>query len=168
MTDEIPDTRVPGALIVRTNLVGTAVFVVTLAFAVPWRDARPAQFVVAAVSMALFAVGVVTALLAYAAAVERSRTEEIGVANLYLLTGPVAPVQVKRAMHALLAVQIAAALGGASVGMVGLDEGQLNALAFGILVPMLGVGLNGLWAARHGSHGPRVDRRVAPSNERIG
>ena len=50
-------------------------------------------------------------------------------------------------MTLALVVQILAALGGAWVGVVGLDKGQLNALAFGVLVPMFGIGMNGVWAA---------------------
>ena len=37
--------------------------------------------------MVLFAIGVATTLWAYTRALERSRIEEVGVANLYLLTG---------------------------------------------------------------------------------
>jgi hypothetical protein len=57
---------------------------------------------------------------------------------------------------------------GASVGAAGLSGRQVNALAFGILVPMLGLGMNAMWAVRHGTFGPRVDRAVQPSNRKIG
>ena len=61
------------------------------------------------------------------------------------------------------------ALAGAIVGVVGLGEGQLNALAFGVLVPMFGIGANGVWAARHGAYGPRlVARKERPNNRKIG
>ena len=53
-------------------------------------------------------------------------------------------------------LQVVAALAGASVGVAGLRGNQVNALAFGVLVPMFGIGKNGLWAARYGSYGPRV------------
>ena len=105
--------------------------------------------------MALFTIGVATTLWAYTRALDRSRVEEVGVANLYLLTGDTAPKVVGRTMSLALVVQVVAALGGAWVGVVGLDKGQLNALAFGVLVPMFGIGMNGVWAARHGSYGPR-------------
>ena len=106
--------------------------------------------------MALFAVGVATTLWAYTRALDRSRVEEVGVANLYLLTGDDrARAPVGRTMSLALAVQVVAAVAGAWIGVVGLDEGQLNALAFGVLVPMFGIGMNGVWAARHGSYGPR-------------
>lgn len=143
--------------LVRTNLVGTALFVVTLAVAVPLRSERVGQVLIAVVSLVLFAVGIATSLWAYTTALERSRVEEVGVANLFLLTGNTAPKPVKRAMSTALAVQVVAALVGASIGVAGLQESDLNALAFGVLVPMFGIGMNGTWAARYGSYGPRVN-----------
>ena len=154
--------------LVRGNLIGTAVFLVALAVAVSLRTHRPAQVLIAGVSLVLFAIGIATSLWAYTTALERSRSEEVGVANLFLLTGPTAPNDVKRAMLAALAVQVLAALAGATVGVVGLKESQLNALAFGVLVPMFGIGMNGAWAARYGSYGPRVNPTAKPSNRKIG
>ena len=98
---------VPGRRWIRADVVGTAAFAVAVAIAVPARQQRWGQFLIGAVSMVLFAVGVVTALWAYVTAVERSRHEEIGTANLFLLTGRTAPRAAKRAMSALLAAQIA-------------------------------------------------------------
>lgn len=157
-----------GARIVRYDLVGTALFVVAMAIAVPLRNQRVGQVLIAAVSMALFAAGAATSLWAYASALERSRTENVGVANLFLLTGDTAPERVRRTMWVCFGVQIAVALAGAIVGVVGLDEGRLNALAFGVLVPMFGIGANGLWAARHGHYGPRIAREERPNNRKIG
>ena len=154
--------------LVRADLVGTGVFLAALAVAVPFRGERPAQVLIAGVSLVLFAAGIATSLWAYSAALERSRTEEVGVANLFLLTGSTAPKPVKRAMSAALGVQVVAALVGASVGVAGLQESQLNALAFGVLVPMFGIGMNGAWAARYGSYGPRVNPAANPSNRKIG
>lgn len=154
--------------LVRVNLIGTAVFVVALAIGLPFKDDRPAQVMVVVVSLVLFAIGIATGLWAYAQALERSRVQEVGVANLFLLTGATAPSAVKRSMAVALAVQIVAAVIGASIGMADLQESQLNAMAFGVLVPMFGIGMNGAWAARYGSYGPRVDPRSAPSNRKIG
>ncbi len=156
-----------GGTWVRTDLVGTAAFVLVVAIGIPLRDERPAQVAVGVVSMVLFAIGAVTGLWAYVAALERSRTREIGVANLYLLTGPTAARPVKRLMSALLAVQVVVALGGAIVGASGLSGSEVNALAFGILVPMFGIGLNGMWAVRHGTFGPRLERSVPSSGRPI-
>ncbi len=154
--------------LVRVDTVGTAVFVVAVAVAVPLRDERPIQIAFGAVSMVLFSIGAVGCLWAYVSALERSRTDEIGVANLYLLTGPTAPTRVKRTMSVLLAAQVVLAFAGAIVGAAGLSGNQVNALAFGILVPMFGLAMNALWSVRHGTFGPRVDRSVQPTNRKIG
>jgi hypothetical protein len=160
-------TVVTSSRSVLVNTVGTAAFALVVAVGLPLRDQRAAQIAVAVVSMALFAIGAVTALWAYVSALERSRVHEIGVANLYLLTGPTAPPAIKRLMSALLAAQVIVALAGAIVGAIGLSGSEVNALAFGILVPMFGIGLNGIWAVRHGTFGPRIDRGVQPSNRPI-
>jgi len=157
----------PGTRWVRLDLVGTIAFVVTIAIGMAWRDERPAQVLVGAVSMVLFTVGAVTGLWAYVSALERSRTDEVGVANLYLLTGTTAPARVKRTMTASLIVQVVVALVGAIVGAAGLSGSEVNALAFGILVPMFGIGVNGMWAVRHGRFGPRVRQSVPPSHRSI-
>ena len=160
-------TPQPGARVVHVDVAGTVVFLAALAVAVPWRSQRFAQFLIGGVSMVLFAIGVATTLWAYTRALDRSRVEEVGVANLYLLTGNTAPRRVWRTLTTALVVQVVAAIIGAWIGVVGLDEGQLNALAFGVLVPMFGIGMNGVWAARHGSYGPRVGRAVSPTDHEI-
>ena len=165
MIDDEPAVR--GARVVRLNLVGTAVFLIALTIAIPLRTHRFAQLLIGGVSMVLFAIGVATTLWAYTRALDRSRVEEVGVANLYLLTGDTAPKQIRRTMSLALTIQIVAALAGAWIGVAGLDEGQLNALAFGVLVPMFGIGLNGVWAALHGSYGPRVGNVVSPTDHEI-
>ena len=165
-----------GRRVVRYDLAGTGLFVVAMAIAVPLRNQRAGQALIVAASMALFAAGVGTSLWAYAAALERSRTDEVGVANLFLLSGPTAPSPIRRTMWACLGAQVVVAIAGATIGVAGLDKGQLNALAFGILVPMFGIGANGLWAVRHGTFGPRVatPKRAnnkpdnKPNNKKIG
>ena len=153
--------------LVRANLALTGLFLITVAIAIPTRSQRGGQVLIAVVSLVLFAIGIGASIWAYAAALERSRVEEVGVANLYLLTGPTAPPPVKRAMTGALIVQAVAAMGGAWVGVVGLSGNQINALAFGVLVPMFGIGMNGVWAARHGSYGPRVGTAVSPTDHEI-
>ena len=158
---------VPGARVVSVDLAGTALFLGALAVAIPLRTHRFAQFLIGGVSMVLFSLGVATTLWAYTRALDRSRVEEVGVANLYLLTGDTAPKQVKRVMSAAFAVQTVAAVAGAWIGVVGLDKGDLNALAFGVLVPMFGIGMNGVWASRHGAYGPRLGKAVSPTDHEI-
>jgi len=129
MTDD--PTTPTRSRVIGVDVAGTAVFLVALIIAVPFRSDRFAQFLIGGVSMVLFAIGMATTLWAYARALERSRTEEVGVANLYLLTGPTAPKPVRRIMTWALAIQVVAAVVGAWIGVVGLDKGELNALAFG-------------------------------------
>jgi hypothetical protein len=159
--------RMSGERIVRYDVVGSGLFVVAMAVAVVLRSERAGQVLIVVVSMALFAAGVATTLWSYAAALERSRLEDVGVTHLYLLSGTTAPTAVRRVMWGCLGAQIVVAIGGATIGVVGLDKGSLNALAFGILVPMFGIGANGVWAARHGAYGPRRVAAERPSNRRI-
>lgn len=142
---------------VRGNAAGTILFAAACAVAVPLKHERWAQFLIGIVSMVLFAVGIVMMLWAFTQALDRSRVQEVGVANLYLLTGHTAPKDVKRLMTGLLVLQVVVAGVAASVGAAGLGKGDVNALAFCWLVPLFGFGMNGAWAARYGSYGPRVD-----------
>jgi hypothetical protein len=54
-----------------------------------------------------------------------------------------------------LAIQVVVAVTTASIR-------PFTTLAFGILVPMFGIGMNGLWAARHGRFGPRILAAATP------
>jgi hypothetical protein len=168
MNGVMSDRTRPSTALVRADVIGTTVFAVAVAVGIPLDDERPIQVAFGVVSMVLFAIGAAGCLWAYISALERSRTDEIGVANLYLLTGPTAPKQVKLTMTLALVAQVVLALLGAIIGAAGLSGNQVNALAFGILVPMFGLAMNGLWAVRHGTFGPRVDRSVQPSNRKIG
>ena len=152
---------------VRANVFGTVVFVTVVAVVIAARDRRPAQFAIGICSMVLFAIGVACTLWAYVTALEKSRTQEVGVANLFLLTGKTAPPSIKRTMLVALAAQIVAAVIGASIGAAGLEKTELNALAFGVLVPMFGIGMNGMWAAKYGSYGPRINPSSRPNNRKI-
>lgn len=132
----------------RLNLVGTALFALVTAvaaarFSAPWRAA------VIVVDLVLFAVGVAAFLWGFSVAVSRSRGETIGVGQLFLLLGPTAPRDVKAVMWSCLAAQVLVGLVGALV-RPDTDGRPGSALAFGVLVPMFGLGLNGWWAARHG------------------
>jgi membrane-bound metal-dependent hydrolase YbcI (DUF457 family) len=167
MMSRVQPERQQGRRVVRFDVAGTFFFLIALGVTVPFRSRRFAQFVIGGASMLLFAIGVAATLLAYTRALERSRAEEIGVANLFLLTGETAPKPVRQTMSWALGVQIVAAIVGAWIGVVGLNKGQLNALAFGVLVPMFGVGMNGMWAAANGSYGPRVGRTVSPTDHKI-
>lgn len=154
--------------LVRIDVIGTVVFVVAVAIGMTFSDERAVQVAFGVISMVLFTIGAAGCLWAYVSALERSRSDEIGVANLYLLTGSTAPTPLKRTMTSALIAQVVLALTGAIVGAAGLSGNQVNALAFGILVPMFGLALNALWAVRHGNFGPRLSKSVQPSNRKIG
>ena len=134
-----------GGGIVLLSWVGTGVFaaVATIATLLPDEAARPA----AVVDGVLFVVGVVAFLWAYARAVSRSRTDAIGIGGLFFLAGS-APKVVRVRLLTALAVQVVLAVVSASIR-------PYTAVAFGILVPMFGLGLTGLWGARHGEFPPR-------------
>ncbi len=141
-----------GEHIVLLDTVGTIAFTVTAVLEVVlfrhWT-----QVVGVTVALALFAIGCAAFLAGYARAVQRSRTDEIAVTGLFLLMGPAVPSPVKLRLGLLLAVQVVVALVTAGLR-------TFTPLAFGVLVPVFGLGLNGLWAARHGRFPPR---RVPPS-----
>jgi hypothetical protein len=134
-------------------MVLTAVFVVTAVFAAIVFTG-PARVIGVTVALALFAIGTFAFLMGYFVAVGRSRTQEIAVAELYLLAGKALPAAPKRALLWLLGVQIVTALGTA-LARPNTDGRAGSTLAFGVLVPMLGLGLNGLATARHGVFAPR-------------
>ncbi len=100
-------------------------------------------------------------LWSYVQAVQRSRTDEISVASLYFLAGAATPAAVKRQLLGLLAVQVVTAAATTFARLDGPDGEPGSSLAVGFLVPMFGFGLNGLWAALHGTFPPR--RRAAAS-----
>jgi hypothetical protein len=151
--------------IVRLDMVLTAVFVVTAVFAAIVFNG-PAQVIGVVVALALFAVGTFAFLMGYFVAVGRSRTQEIAVAELYLLAGKALPAAPKRALLWLLGVQVVTALGTA-LARPNTDGRAGSTLAFGVLVPMLGLGLNGLASARHGVFGARR-RRGEPTSSGAG
>ena len=147
----------PGSRIIAADLVGTALFVVTAVLAAVFFTTA-LQWVGAVTALALFATGVFCFLWSYVQAVQRSRTDEISVTSLYFLAGPPTPTDVKRPMLALLAVQVLTAVATTFARLEGPDGDPGSSLAVGFLVPMFGFGLNGLWAALHGTFPPRRRR----------
>ena len=105
-------------------------------------------------AMSLFAVGVFAFLWSFWNVVQRSREELVGVTQVYLLLGPPTPGRVRARMLGLLAVQIVVALATALSRDRDPDGRAGSSLAVGVLVPMFGIGLNGLWAAYHATFPP--------------
>jgi hypothetical protein len=134
----------PGRILIRLSWAGTAVSCVTsIANAVTGdRD----HYALSAVpALVLLALGSVAFLWAFAVAVERSRTEEIGVGGLFFLEG-CAPRRVQLVMMGSVALQTVVPLAVAIVRPF---------TAFAVLAPVWSLGLAGLWGARHGVFPPR-------------
>jgi hypothetical protein len=142
-----------GERIVRLDVWATAVFAVVsvVAAAAP----KPLEYVSVPLDLVLFAVGCAAFLWAYAVAVGRSRYEALSMAGVFFLSDQVAPVRVTRTLRLALAVQVVVAVAVAAVR-------PFTALAFGVLVPMLGLGLMALWGARCGRFAPKPDTGDGP------
>jgi hypothetical protein len=96
------------------------------------------------ISLTLFAASLGVWAYAFGLAVVRSsRGDDISVASLFFLSSGAAPAGVRRHLLGSLAVGIVVAIA------------TVKANPFGALVPMLPLGLAGLWAARHGTFPPR-------------
>lgn len=133
---------VPGSGIVRASTATTAAFVVAAAGATAFPDALGVP--VAVFDVALFVVGTVIFVLAMLQGLDRSRTEQVEIGALFFLTGDTAPRAVKVRLLGCVVVQVLVALVSSSIRVY-------TEVAFGILVPMLGLGLAGRWGARHGA-----------------
>ena len=135
----------PGSVLVRASWAGTAVFVAAAAAGAA--DPDPFESAVTLVAVVLFAVGVVAFLWAFFRAAGRSRTEELSVAGVWFLSGS-APPGVRRALLSSFAVQVVVSVAAASIR-------PFTEVAFGVLVPVYGLGLSGAWGAAHGTFPPR-------------
>ena len=150
-----PD-RAAGDVIVLADVVGTIAFTIT-AITAAVVFSTPSQWVGAITAMALFAVGVFAFIWSFWNAVQRSRDEQIAVTQIYLLHGSPTPPRVRRIMLSMLLVQTAVGLTTAIARSEADDGSPGTSLAVGVLVPMFGIGLNGLWSAFHGVFPPRPD-----------
>ncbi len=155
MMDAVNDTVGDSStVIVRFDLIGTALFAIAaIVAAVVFTS--PFRLVGVVVSLVLFAIGVFAFLWSYWTAVQRSREDNIAVAQLYFLASGTTPKNVKWAMNGALLVQVVVGLSTA-IARNRTDGRAGSTLAFGILVPMFGLGLNGLWCARYGQFAPRA------------
>lgn len=141
----------PGRAIVRAGWVGNIVFAVTAVPAAVTSDDTVVGVAVA-VALLLFFVAIVTYVYAFAVAVSRSaRGDNIAVANLFFLQGS-APRTVQRDFLWMF------------LACVAIVAGTIAWEPFGVLVPMLPIGLAGVWAARYGTFPPRTP---TPSQRRV-
>lgn len=136
-----------GRTLVLASWAGTAVFAIS-ATAAAATGAGPAEAVAFVVALTLAAVGVVGFPWAFLVAVGRSREEEIALGGLVGLAG-CAPRRVRWLLLGSLGVEVVVALATAAAR-------PFSSLAFGTLVPLYGLAMVALWAARHGDFPKRV------------
>ena len=153
--EEDQDAEIPGPAIINGAWAGTGLFVATAALATIDPDGLSGPGV--AVDLGLFAVGCAAFLWAYAVAVSRSRTDAIGIGGLYFLQGS-APRVVQLRLLIPLAIQVVVAIATSSMR-------PYTAVAFGILVPIFGLGLSGLWGARYGHFDARSGSGAAEAKQ---
>jgi hypothetical protein len=135
-----------GGGIRRASWVGTGIFVVTAVAAV----AAPSTFEPEALAVAagLFAAGCGLFVWAFFVTAGRSRTAEMELAQIWFLMGPPTPPEVRRSLLGSFAVEVVAGLATAGAR-------PYTSLAAGVLVPVYGLALCGLWAGRHAAFPPR-------------
>jgi len=139
----------PGQRIIIASWLGDVLFAVT---------AFPAAFGVEAmsgpaiaVSLGLFAISLAVWGWAFAIALARTtRGDDVGVGSMFLVQGP-APRRARLHLFGSLAVSLL------------ITAATVTGEPFGVLVPMLPLGLAGLWGARYGTFPPR---RVPGTAER--
>jgi hypothetical protein len=135
---------VAGRAIVVTSWVTIAVFALVAVPDALGADAFDAAAV--AVSLALFLASLPVWIYAYLVALNRTtRGDDITVSSLFFLSRS-APANVRR--HLL----------GALVVCLAITAATAAANPFAVLVPMLPLGLAGLWGARHGTYPARPAR----------
>ena len=134
--------------VVRPAVWGTVAFAAVSILGVTGGDGV-APFVIV-FDVVLLALGILAFVRTLLVAAERSRTEELSVAGIWFLTG--APTPIRLWLLGSLALQVVI---GIATGAVDPEPG-----AFGVLVPVFGLGLCGLWAVRSGSFPPRSPRRT--------
>ena len=135
----------PDDPVVRPAVWGTAAFAIASAMAV---GSDGAAKLVVVFDLILFALGTLAFVRTLLSAALRSRTEELSVAGIWFLAGS-APRDVRVWLLGCLAAEVVIALVAASMR-------PYTAVAFGVLVPMFGLGLTGLWAVRSGTFPPRA------------
>jgi hypothetical protein len=136
--DDVP----PGRGIVRAGWLANVAFAATAIPAAVTSDDTVVAVAVA-VALLLFLAAIATYVYAFAVAVARTtRGDNVAVANLFFLQGS-APRAVQRDFLWMF------------LACVAITAGTVVWEPFGVLVPMLPIGLAGTWAARYGRFPPR-------------
>jgi hypothetical protein len=136
---------VPGRTIIRVSWASNVLFALTaIPVAVGVDGLEP---LAVGVALGLFAVSLGVWVWAFAVAVTRSANgDDIAVANLFLFEGD-APKAVRAHLFGSFGVCLL------------ITAVSASADPFGVLVPMLPLGLIGLWGARHGTYALRPEAR---------
>jgi hypothetical protein len=142
MSDDARAAPTEGRAIIGFGWAANLVFFVTAVPSAAGVDAFEGVAIV--VALVLFFVGLGAFVYAFAVAAARSANgDNVAVANLYFLQGS-APRAVQHQFLAMFVVCLVIAM--ATVVWA----------PFGFLVPMLPLGLAGVWAARYGTFPPRL------------
>lgn len=142
MTDLEPaaEPAVAGAGLVRAAIAGAALFAASTLLALV---VRALDVIALTIALGLFVLGVATFAVSLVVAASRSRRDQLGVLAMYFLEGGVAPRPVRRTLLGAFAVEVVVAATAAAAR-------PNTSLAFGVLAPVYGLAVAGLWGARHG------------------
>jgi len=144
-----------GRGIVLTSIGGTIVLGVTaVAAAISPTGLEVPALVVA---LAMFVGGTLIFMWAYFVAIARSRDDDVTLLGVYGLSESTPPA-VKWRLFGSLGAQV-------TIAVVTAGFRLYSTLSFGVLATMWGLGLAGLWGAKHGAFPPRV---AAPPRRRRG
>ncbi len=134
------------------DLAATAVFVLTGALgAVAYQPLRSSweAWPATVVSLVLFVGGCLLFLVALLEGARRSRRSTFGVGGWFFLSGDATDRATSWLLNGALGVQVV-------VGVAVAAARPFTALAFATLVPVFGLAVNGIWAARYGTFPDRV------------
>lgn len=133
--------RVPVPLLRRSSLVVTAVQLV--AVTVAYFSPDPVRNAVAVGCSIVFVAGAALFSWAFLIAAGRSRDEELTVAGAFFLAGSVGAPDRRWAFGALAAQTV--------IGVAGAAADPYTTMAFGVLVPMFGLGVIAFLGSAHGA-----------------
>ena len=112
--------------------------------------AESLDLVYAVVSSLLFAAGIGLFLLGFWNGIQRSRIEDVSLAGLLAVDASFVTAAARNRLWSINVAQIVIAVSAASLR-------PFTQQAFGLLVPMFGVGIAALWGSRYAAFHPRTD-----------
>lgn len=119
-----------------------------------------AQTVLVVFSLGAFLLGAVVYAVAFVIAASRSRDEELWFGGAFFLTESVAAQPARRALYSCLALQCVTGIAGAVIA-------PFTAMAFGILVPLFGLGSLAWYGARWGEFSPKAPTKPKTKPVRV-